>query len=66
MVKIDKLDAFSLVIEAIESGDEKTANEIMRIITKSISKDKKNNKFSTEIELNGKKEEKYFKKLLSK
>lgn len=65
MVKIGKLDAFSLVVEAADSGDEKTANEIMKIIMKSINKDKRNNSFSTEIEVNGKKEERFLKRLLS-
>lgn len=64
MKKIDKMDAFELVVKAIENGDENTANEIMKIITKSISKEKGSNKFSLKIEVNGKKEERYFKELL--
>ncbi len=59
-MKVDKIYAFSLVIKALENNDEKTASAIMEIIVESIDKDKKNNKFSNQIEINNKKDEKYF------
>lgn len=61
MLKISKMDAFSLVIDAVDKGDEKTANEILKIISKSISRE---SRFSNEIEVKGKKHEKIFKRLL--
>lgn len=64
MSKISKMVAFQCVSEALDKNDYKTANEIMNIISKSIKKNKKNNIISSEIELNGSKDEKYFKKYL--
>lgn len=64
MSKISKMVAFQCVSEALDKNDYKTANEIMNIISKSIKKNKKHNIISSEIELNGSKEEKYFKKYL--
>ena len=61
MAKVSKMDAFALVIEAAEKGDEKTANEILKIIYRSISKE---SSFSNEIEIKNKRDEKYFKKIM--
>ncbi len=62
-MKISKIDAFTLMIKTMEKGDEKSANEMLRIIQKSISKETRNT-FCDTIEISGKKEEKYFKPLL--
>lgn len=64
MSKISKLDAFQCVVEAMDNNDFKTANEIMNIINRAYIKDKKNNTISSEIELRGTREEKYFKNIL--
>ena len=64
MSKIHKIIAFQCVSEALDKNDYKTANAIMEIISKSVKKDKKNNIISNMIELNGIKEEKYFKNYL--
>lgn len=48
----------------MDKNDYKTANEIMNIINRALTKDKKNNTVSSEIELRGMKEEKYFKSIL--
>jgi flagellar basal body P-ring protein FlgI len=64
MSRISKLDAFQCVVEAMDKNDYKTANEIMNIINRALTKDKKNNTVSSEIELRGMKEEKYFKSIL--
>ena len=57
MAKVSKMDAFALVIEAAEKGDEKTANEILKIIYRSISKE---SSFSNEIEIKKQKRRKVF------
>lgn len=61
MSKISKMAAFRCMVEAIDNNDYQTANEIMEIIYDSIENNKKNNIFSSEIELSGLKEEQYFK-----
>lgn len=63
MISINKIDAFSLVIEAIEKNDVTTANEMMKIISKSIQQEKKNNNFSQQIDIVDKKDVKYYKEL---
>lgn len=62
MIKISKIDAFDLIIEALENGDEKTANEILKIIQDSIEKE--DSRFSENINVNKKKDKKYFKKII--
>ena len=61
MYKISKVDAFNLVVEAMDQGDIKTANEILRIISTSIRKETVSS-FSSEIEVRERKDEKYLKK----
>ena len=60
MIRIDKMEAFALVVKAMENGDGKTASEIMRVISKSLKREKDNNKFSPYIEITEKKDEKLF------
>lgn len=57
------MDAFALVIEAADRGDEKTANAILKIISRSIRKE---SNFSNVIEIKNKRDEKYFKKIIAK
>lgn len=64
MSSIDKMDAFALVVKALDNDDAKTANEIMRIINKSIMQEKENNIFSQQIEIIDRKDEKYFRELI--
>lgn len=62
MTKISKVNAFKTMVEYIECNKYDIANEILKIITWSQEKDKKNNTISDYIEIKSKKEEKYFKK----
>lgn len=66
MFKIDKMDAFGMVVKALENNDDKTASEVMKIISKSLKKEKENNKFSEYIDIEDKKDEGFFKRLLEK
>ncbi len=50
-MKISKIDAFSAAAVAIDIGDLKTANSILKILSNSIDKDKKDNTFSAYIEI---------------
>ena len=65
MISIDKMEAFELVVRALEKEDGKTASEMMKIIAKSIKDDKENNRFSQQIEVVDKKDEKLIKELLN-
>lgn len=60
MPNISKTDAFQCVVNAMDAGDYKSANEILEIISKSTVKDRKNKTFMKEIELKNKKEIKLF------
>lgn len=64
MSRILKVDALNTMVEYINSNNYEAANEILKIISRSQVKDKKNNIISDYMELNSKKEEKYFKKEL--
>ncbi len=50
-IKITKIDAFSAITEAMDSNDVPSANEMLKIVSKSISEDKKNRHSSSYIEL---------------
>ena len=63
MYKISKVDDFNLVVKAMDHGDINTANEILRIISKSIRKETVNS-FSSVLEIKEKKDEKCIKKYL--
>lgn len=64
MIRIDKLEAFSLVVRLVEMNENKMANELMKIISRSIEEDKKNKHFSQSIEIKNKKDEKFVAGLL--
>ncbi len=64
MIKIDKMEAFEIVVKLVEANKNKMANDLMRIISKSIEEDKKNKCFSKCIEITNKKDEKFVANLL--
>ena len=43
MIRVDKMDVFAMVVEALERDDPQTASALMQIISKSIKKEKKFN-----------------------
>lgn len=59
MMRIDKMEAFSIVVRLVEKNENKMANELMKIISKSIEEEKKNKNFSQFIEIKSKKIEKF-------
>lgn len=65
MVKIDKMDAFLQVIKALDKEDVKTADGIMKVISVSIEKDKKNGKFSRQIEISERIGKRLFRELIN-
>lgn len=64
MIKIDKMEAFEIVVRLVEANENKMANDLMKIISKSIEEDKKNKRFSKSIEITNKKDEKFVANLL--
>ncbi len=64
MIRIDKMDAFSIVVRLAEINENEKANELMKIISKSIKEDKENKRFSKCIEVTNKKDEKFLSNLL--
>lgn len=64
MYRIKRLDAFALVVKALERGDEKTANKMMQIIVKEIQKNKTSKNQSLVIEIENAKDAHLFKELL--
>lgn len=63
MISIDKVEIFSMVVQAMDKNDMRTASDLMKIISKSIDKEKKSNQFSFEIKVDNKKDEKLIRKL---
>ena len=61
MYKISKLDAFQTVVKYIDKDNYKSANAVMKIISRSMNRDKRKKILSDFIILNPK-EEKYFEK----
>ena len=65
MPKVDKIDAFSLVVRAMDRGDKEKAAKMMRVISESIQNEEKQGKIvSRLIEINGEEEWKLFHELL--
>ena len=64
MIKIDKMEAFEIVVRLVEANENKMANDLMKVISKSIEEDKKNKRFSKSIEITNKKDEKFVANLL--
>lgn len=53
-LKISRVDAFSVIALAVDGNKIDEANQMMKIISKSIGTDKKKNTFSSFIELTNK------------
>lgn len=64
MCEIEKIDAFSLVVKAMEKGDEKTANRMLQIIMKSIRQSQKVKSKSNLIEIRDEKDAQLFREFL--
>ena len=64
MIKIDKMEAFEIVVRLVEANENKIANDLIKGISKSIEEDKKNKRFSKSIEITNKKDEKFVANLL--
>ena len=64
MIRIDKMDAFAIVVRLVEVNENERANELMKIISKSIKEDRENKRFSKCIEVTDKKDEKFLSNLL--
>ena len=63
MSTISRFDAFREVIGAVDNGEIDKANEMMKIIMRTIDTDKENVKTTKYIQLQNKKEEKLFNKV---
>lgn len=51
MNKISRVDAFLGIVEAIDNGQSKRANQMMKVVENSIRSDKRNKEYSSNIEL---------------
>ena len=60
MIQVNKMEAFALVVKALDKNDAVTASEIMKIIKKSMVFDKEKNQFSEMIEISNKKDERVY------
>lgn len=60
MIQVNKMEAFALVVKALDKNDAVTASEIMKIIKKSMIFDKEKNQFSEIIEIADKKDERVY------
>lgn len=58
-MELDKMEAFSIVVKLTEKDKFDMANEMMRIISKSIREDQKNNRFSPVIKIKNKRDERF-------
>lgn len=65
-MQISKTEAFNLVAKALEDNDEKSANDMLQIISRSISRTTNIANFSPYIEVKGKKEIKTLQNTISK
>lgn len=64
MYKISRVTAFSEIIKQIEKNNYTEANKMMAVVSKSLKKDKKNNKYSPYINIENKKEALLFKDVI--
>lgn len=64
MYKISRVIAMSEIMNKIEENNYNDANKMMKIVSNSIKKDKKNNKYSAYIYLKNKKEALLFKNFI--
>ena len=64
MHEINKIDAFALIVKTLERGDEKKANKMMRVVVRSIQKNKDETRSSLNIKIRDEKDANLFKDLL--
>lgn len=64
MYKISRVMALSQIMEKVEENNYIEANKMMAIVSKSLKKDKKNNKYSPYININSKKDAYLFKNVI--
>lgn len=64
MYKISRVIALSEIMEKIDENNYIEANKMMAVVSKSLKKDKKNNKYSPYININNKKEAFLFKNII--
>lgn len=64
MYRISRVSALSEIMEKIENDNYEEANRMITIVSNSIKKDKKNNKYSSYIELKNKKEAQLFQNII--
>lgn len=64
MYKISRVIALSEIMEKIEDNNYKEANKMMAVVSKSLKKDKENNKYSPYININNKKDAFLFKNII--
>lgn len=62
---ISKIDAFSAIVEAMDIDDVYSANEMLKIISKSIADDKNHKRSTPYVELKNNKQINLFKKFNS-
>lgn len=64
MYKISRVIALSEIMEKIEDNNYIEANKMMAVVSKSLKKDKENNKYSPYININNKKDAFLFKNII--
>ena len=66
MSEIDKMDAFSLVVKNMESGNEATAKRLLRIIVRAMQQEKETAKKKSSIRIVDDEDAKLFRDLYQK
>lgn len=64
MYKISRVMALSEIMEKIEDNNYIEANKMIAVVSKSLKKDKENNKYSPYININSKKDALLFKNII--
>ena len=64
MYKISRVMALSEIMEKIEENNYIEANKMMAVVSRSLKKDKENNKYSPYININNKKDALLFKNII--
>lgn len=64
MYKISRVVALSEIMEKIEDNNYIEANKMMAVVSRSLKKDKENNKYSPYVNINNKKDAFLFKNIV--
>nr|DAQ69016.1 MAG TPA: hypothetical protein [Caudoviricetes sp.] len=64
MYRISRVMALSEIMEKIEENNYVEANKMMAVVSRSLKKDKENNKYSPYININNKKDAYLFKNII--